>query len=125
MSNNERLVITLPDGTKVEIGNNCLPAVSGFPENLPKLYLNSEKGFKLDFIRIAYIISEMNFIVDGSGQKAKKKDIFLWLGYIFNVDLSNFSKDFSNSLADGNSIKKHLKLFEDMIKMMTSIFNLH
>lgn len=43
MSNNERLVITMPDGTKVEIGSNHLPVTTGFPENLPKLYLNPER----------------------------------------------------------------------------------
>ena len=64
MSNNEHLVITMPDGTKVEIGSNHLPVTTGFPENLPKLYLNPEKGSKLDIIRIYYVISELNLIVD-------------------------------------------------------------
>ena len=124
MSNNEHLVITMPDGTKVEIGGDHLPVTTGFPENLPKLYLNPEKGSKLDIIRIYYVISELNLIVDESGRKAKKKDIFQVLGYSFNTDFSNYSSDLSSSLADGSSMKKHLRIFEDMVEKMKSIFNL-
>ena len=75
MSNNERLVITMPDGTKVEIGSNHLPVTTGFPENLPKLYLNPEKGSKLDIIRIYYVISELNLIVDESGCSSVRETI--------------------------------------------------
>ena len=125
MSNNERLLITLPNGTKVEIGSDHLPVTTGLPENLPKLYLNPDKGSKLDIIRIYYVISELNLIVDESGRKAKKKDLFQFLSVMLNADFSNFSRDLSNSLADGSSINKHLKVFEEMRDKMENIFNLH
>lgn len=125
MSSNERLLITLPDGTKVHIGNSSeLTTTSEPSENLPKLYLNPEKGTKLEMTRIFYVISEMNIILDESGRKAKKKDIFQFLSMMLHADFSNYSKDLSNSLADGSSINKHLKVFEEMRDKMESIFNL-
>ena len=125
MSNNERLLITLPDGTQVHIGN-CTQSITSEPsENLPKLFLNAEKGTKMEIIRIFYVIAEMCLIVDESGRKAKKKDIFQFLSFMLNSDFSNFSRDLSNSLADGSSMNKHLKVFEEMRDKMENIFNLH
>ena len=70
MSSNERLLITLPDGTKVHIGNcSELTTTSEPSENLPKLYLNPEKGTKLEMTRVFYVISEMNIILDENGRK--------------------------------------------------------
>ena len=50
MSNNERLLITLPDGTQVHIGNCTQSITSEHSENLPKLFLNTEKGTKMEKI---------------------------------------------------------------------------
>ena len=125
MSNNERLLITLPDGTQVHIGNCTQSITSEHSENLPKLFLNAEKGTKMEIIRIFYVIAEMCLIVDESGRKAKKKDIFQFLSFMLNADFSNFSRDLSNSLADGSSMNKHLKVFDEMRDKMENIFNLH
>ena len=124
MSNNERLLITLPNGTQVHIGNCTQSITSEHSENLPKLFLNTEKGTKMEIIRIFYVIAEMCLIVDESGRKAKKKDIFQFLSFMLNADFSNFSRDLSNSLADGSSINKHLKVFDEMRDKMENIFNL-
>ena len=124
MSNNERLLITLPDGTKVEIGqhNQLIP-----PETLPKLpkiFLSKERGRRLDMIRVINSIIELGFFIDENGRKSNKKDVFAVFGHAMNADFSNYSHDLSSSLTDSTSMNKHLKIFEDMLDMMKKIFNL-
>ena len=124
MSNNERLVITLPDGTKVEIGQNSQLIPPEIPLKLPKIFLSKERGRRLDMIRVINSIFELGFFVDENGRKSNKKDVFAVFGYAMNVDLSNYSHDLSSSLTDSTSMNKHLKIFEDMLDMMKKIFNL-
>ena len=124
MSNNERLVITLPDGTKVEIGQHSQLVPPEIPLKLPKIFLSKERGRRLDMIRVINSIFELGFFVDENGRKSNKKDVFIVMGHAMNVDFSNYSHDLSSSLTDSTSMNKHLKIFEDMLDMMKKIFNL-
>ena len=124
MSNNERLVITLPDGTKVEIGQHNQLIPTEVPLKLPKIFLSKERGRRLDMIRVINSIFELGFFVDENGRKSNKKDVFIVMGHAMNIDFSNYSHDLSSSLTDSTSMNKHLKIFEDMLDMMKKIFNL-
>ena len=124
MSNNERLVITMPDGTKVEIGPHNQPIPTEIPLKLPKIFLSKERGKRLDMIRVINSIFELGFFVDENGRKSNKKDVFIVMGHAMNVDFSNYNHDLSSSLTDSTSMNKHLKIFEDMLDMMKKIFNL-
>jgi hypothetical protein len=123
MSNNEHLVITMPDGTKVEIGPHNQPIPTEIPLKLPKIFLSKERGRRLDMIRVINSIFELGFFVDENGRKSNKKDVFIVMGHAMNVDFSNFHNDLSSSLADSTSMNKHLKIFEEMLEMMKKIFN--
>ena len=123
MSNNERLLITLPDGTKVEIGQHSQLVPPEIPLKLPKIFLSKERGRRLDMIRVINSIFELGFFVDENGRKSNKKDVFIVMGHAMNVDFSNFHNDLSSSLADSTSMNKHLKIFEEMLDMMKKIFN--
>ena len=123
MSNNEHLVITMPDGTKVEIGPHNQPIPTEIPLKLPKIFLSKERGKRLDMIRVINSIFELGFFVDENGRKSNKKDVFIVMGHAMNVDFSNFHNDLSSSLADSTSMNKHLKIFEEMLEMMKKIFN--
>ena len=124
MSNNERLLITLPDGTKVEIGQHNQLNPPEISVNLPRIFLSKERGRRLDIIRIINAIIELGFFVDENGRKSNKKDVFAVFGHAMNVDFSSYSHDLSSSLTDSTSMNKHLKIFEDMLEMMKKIFNL-
>ena len=123
MSNNERLVITMLDGTKVEIGQHDQLTPTEIPHKLPKIFLSKERGRRLDMIRVINSIFELGFFVDENGRKSNKKDVFIVMGHAMNVDFSNFHNDLSSSLADSTSMNKHLKIFEEMLEMMKKIFN--
>ena len=123
MSNNERLVITMPDGTKVEIGQHSQLVPPEIPLKLPKIFLSKERGRRLDMIRVINSIFELGFFVDENGRKSNKKDVFIVMGHAMNVDFSNYHNDLSSSLADSTSMNKHLKIFEEMLDVMKKIFN--
>ena len=123
MSNNEHLVITLPDGTKVEIGQHNPLSPPEISVSLPRIFLSKERGRRLDIIRIINAIIELGFFVDENGRKSSKKDVFAVFGHAMNVDFSNYHNDLSSSLADSTSMNKHLKIFEEMLEMMKKIFN--
>ena len=124
MSNNERLVITLPDGTNVVIGQHNQLIPTEVPLRLPKIFLSKERGRRLDMIRVINSIIELGFFIDENGRKSNKKDVFAVFGQAMNADFSNYSHDLSSSLTDSTSLNKHLKIFEDMLDMMKKIFNL-
>ena len=124
MPNNECLLITLPNGTKVEIGQHNQQILPEINLNPPKIFLSKERGRRLDMIRIINAIIELGFFVDENGRKSSKKDVFAVFGYAMNTDFSNYNNDLSSSLADSTSMNKHLKIFEEMLEIMKKIFNL-
>lgn len=88
-----------------------------------EVYLNQRKGTKLDFIRVVNILYELGFFTDKTGGKVAKKMVFTTLGNSLNMDLSAYDKDLSRSLTDSTALVKHLKIFKEMQKCMTDIFN--
>ena len=88
-----------------------------------EVYLNQRKGTKLDFIRVVNTLYELGFFTDKTGGKVAKKMVFTTLGNSLNMDLSAYDKDLSRSLTDSTALEKHLKIFKEMQKCMTGIFN--
>ena len=88
-----------------------------------KVFLNSQKGKKLDLIRIINVMYELDFFKNESQNKITKKEVFETLGNFLNIDLSRFQNDLSRSLTDSTALEKHLKVFEDMQDKMEQIFN--
>ena len=123
---NNQLTITMADGSKVEIClNNSHETMDTTEVNkeISKLYLNPEKGRKLNIIRIILVLWDMGYFVDEHGRKAKKKDAYENFGSLLNTDFSHFNSDISASLADGSSMDKHIRVFEEMLEKMKQIFN--
>ena len=65
----------------------------------------------------------MDFFKDEHQGSVTKKDVFTTMGKAFNMDLSNYDKDLSRALVDSTSLDKHLKVFKEMQKSMTDLFN--
>ena len=123
---NNQLTITMADGSKVEIclNNSCETMdTTEVNKETSKLYLNQEKGRKLNMIRIILVLWDMGYFVDEHGRKAKKKDAYENFGSLLNTDFSHFNSDISASLADGSSMDKHIRVFEEMLEKMKQIFN--
>jgi hypothetical protein len=85
--------------------------------------LSTERGKKIDLIRVVNSLYELGFFVSASGGKAKKKDTFNAIGKALNIDLNNYDKDLSRSLSDSTALDKHLHVFEEMGDKMEEIFN--
>lgn len=142
MKKNNFIKLEFPNGKKLNIGydqtddnivinmesTGCMEGM-GSKDNmenmdtLPKLYLNKDKGMKLDMIRILTVMWELGFFVNEHGHKAMKKEVFRGFGMILNTNFSNHNSDLSGSLADGSSMNKHLRIFELMLEKMKKIFN--
>ena len=121
-----QLTITMADGSKVEICLNNSHETTDTTEvnkETSKLYLNQEKGRKLNIIRIILVTWELGYLVDEHGRKAKKKDVYEAFGSLLNTDFTHFNSDISASLADGSSMDKHIRVFEEMLEKMKQIFN--
>lgn len=88
-----------------------------------KVFLNGQRGKKLDIIRVFNALYELDFFKNESQNKISKKEVFETLGRFLNIDLSNFHNDLSRSLTDSTALEKHLKIFEDMENKMENIFN--
>ena len=88
-----QLTITMADGSKVEIClNNSCETIDTTEVNkeTSKLYLNQEKGRKLNMIRIILVLWDMGYFVDEHGRKAKKKDAYENFGSLLNTDFTHF-----------------------------------
>lgn len=88
-----------------------------------RVFLNNQRGKKLDFIRVINALYELDFFKNESQNKISKKEVFETLGKFMNIDLSKYQNDLSRSLTDSTALEKHLKIFEDMGDKMESIFN--
>ena len=88
-----------------------------------RIYLNNQRGMKLDFIRVVNALYEKGFFKDELQNKISKKEVFETFGECLNMDLSKFQNDLSRSLTDSTALEKHLKIFEDLKEKMEDIFN--
>lgn len=85
--------------------------------------LSTEKGQKIDFIRILNVMYEQGRFKGKDGEKVTKKKVFTTIGKALNLDLSDYDKDLSRSLSDSTKLEKHTKVFDDMKQTMIEIWN--
>lgn len=87
------------------------------------VYLAKKKGNKIDIIRIANTIYELGMVVDANGAKLTKKEFIIAFGKTFNLDLSDYDKDLSNSMASSVAYDKQTRIFDDMKEKHQKIYN--
>lgn len=87
------------------------------------LRLSRKKGTKIDFIRVMNAWYECGKVEDMNGNKLTKKDYFDWLGHLFNIDLSGYSNDLSNSMSSSVAYEKQSRIFDELKRKNEEIFN--
>ena len=92
------------------------------PETSP-VYLAKRKGNKIDLIRIANAIYELGMVEDANGGRLTKKECMIAFGKAFNIDLSDYDKDLSNSMASSVAFEKQTRIFDDMKVKHQEIYN--
>lgn len=92
------------------------------PETSP-VYLAKRKGNKIDLIRIANAIYELGMVEDANGGRLTKKEYMIAFGKAFNIDLSDYDKDLSNSMASSVAFEKQTRIFDDMKVKHQEIYN--
>lgn len=92
--------------TKEQTPNN--PSDIGSPLHL------SQNASKIDLIRIMNAWYECGKVVDANGGKLTKKEFFTWVGKLFNIDLTNYDKDLSNSMSSSVAYDKQIRIFEEL-----------
>lgn len=92
------------------------------PEESP-VFLTTERGYKIDYIRVLNALYELGFFKGKNGKRLSKKAFFTAMGQVANIDLSNYDKDLSRSTSDSTALDKHLKIFRLMKEKMEEIFN--
>ncbi len=85
--------------------------------------LSSQRGVKIDFIRVMNAWYECGKVEKVGGGHLTKKEYFTWLGKLFNIDLSNYCKDLSNSMSAAVSYEKQTHIFEELKKKENEIYN--
>lgn len=94
-------------------GNECVSPV----------HLSKKRGNRIDLIRIANAIYELGMVEDGNGGRLTKKDFMVAFGRAFNVDLSDYDKDLSNSMASSVAYEKQTRIFDEMKEKHQEIYN--
>lgn len=87
------------------------------------VYLAKRKGNKIDLIRIANAIYELGMVEDANGGRLTKKEYMITIGKAFNIDLSDYDKDLSNSMASSVAFEKQARIFDDMKEKHLEIYN--
>ena len=87
------------------------------------VYLAKRKGNKIDLIRIANAIYELGMVEDANGGRLTKKEYMIAFGKAFNIDLSDYDKDLSNSMASSVAFEKQTRIFDDMKVKHQEIYN--
>ena len=87
------------------------------------VYLAKRKGNKIDLIRIANAIYELGMVEDANGGRLTKKECMIAFGKAFNIDLSDYDKDLSNSMASSVAFEKQTRIFDDMKVKHQEIYN--
>ena len=79
------------------------------------LQLSTQKGFKVNFIRVINTLFELSFFTDKNGNNITKKEVFKTFGNAVNQNLSAFQNDLSTTKAAANSdMRSTLAIFEQM-----------
>jgi len=81
--------------------------------------LNSDVS-KLDFIRVLYVLYELDFFVKESGKKVTKKDLFAFLAtWLDNETLKRYDRDMTNSWK--SDVSAHVAIFDTMRSKMVEL----
>jgi hypothetical protein len=80
------------------------------------LRLSTQKGCKINFIRLINCLCELSFFTDKRGNDITKKEVFNTFGQTLNQDLSKFHNDLSASKAALNSDMRGITVFCDTLK---------
>lgn len=87
------------------------------------LHLASQRGIKIEFIRMMYAWYECGKVVDTNGARLSKKEYFTWLGKLFNVDLTNYANDLSSSMSSSTAYEKQMRIFNELKRKFEEIYN--
>lgn len=82
----------------------------------------SKNASKIDLIRIMNAWYECGKVVDANGGKLTKKEFFTWVGKLFNIDLTNYDKDLSNSTSSSVAYDKQIRIFDELKDKHGSIY---
>ena len=118
-----QLNIAMKPMIELEYGTDVMPADHEEVCIESPIYLSTAKGQKIDIIRVLNVMYEQGRFTGKGGAKLTKKEFFIWMGNVLNVDLSDYDKHLSRSMSDSTKLEKHLKTFEDMKEKMTEIWN--
>ena len=66
---------------------------------------------------------ECGKVVDFNGAKPTKKEFFTWVGKLFNIDLTTYDKDLSNSMNSSVAYDKQIRIFEELKEKHENIYN--
>ena len=83
----------------------------------------SQNASKIDLIRIMNAWYECGKVVDVNGAKPTKKEFFTWVGKLFNIDLTTYDKDLSNSMNSSVAYDKQIRIFEELKEKHENIYN--
>ena len=101
------------------------PLVSLFaePTNLfnPDCIMAFSRGKRIG--RVLNVMFEQGRFKGKDGAKLTKKDFFMTMGKAMNVDLSDYDKHLSRSMADSTKLDKHMRVFEEMSQTMMDLWN--
>ena len=106
-----------------EYGTDVMPTEQDEAFVGSPIYLNTAKGQKIDMIRTLNVMYELGRFTGKDGARLTKKEFFIWMGKVFNVDLSDYDKHLSRSMSDSTKLEKHLKTFDEMKQKMIDIWN--
>jgi len=87
------------------------------------LHLSSAKGTKIDLIRVMNTWYECGKVTDENGNRVTKKEFFEWVGKLFNVDLTHYEKDLSNSMSSSVAYDKQTRIFDELKEKQQEIYN--
>ena len=86
---------------------------------LSGITLNSDVS-KLDFIRVLYVLYELDFFVKESGKKVTKKELFAFLAtWLDKETLAHYDKDMTNSWK--SDVSAHVAIFDTMRSKMVEL----
>ncbi len=86
---------------------------------LSGITLNSDVS-KLDFIRVLYVLYELDFFVKESGKKVTKKELFAFLAtWLGKETLAHYDKDMTNSWK--SDMSAHIAIFDTMRSKMVEL----
>ena len=87
-----------------------------------KVHLSTEKGKKIDFIRVINCLYELGFFTDANKNTITKKEVFAAFGSAINKDLSTFHNDLSTTKNAANSdLISTTKIFTTMINKQNEL----